>query len=185
MDELELIREKIYEIRGQRIMLDKDLANLYGVEVKVLNQAVKRNIERFPDDFMFQLNKEEADSLRSQIVTIKAGRGEHRKYFPYVFTEQGVAMLSSVLKSKTAIEVNIRIMRAFVAVRNYISMQKASNDVMDYRMKQIEHTIDEVLHDQNEINEDTRMRLELIEETLAELQARNRTDKPKSRIGFV
>src|SRR5205085_11184272 len=90
-----LIERRIYLIRGKKVMIDSDLAELYGVPTKVFNQAVKRNIERFPNDFMFQLNKVETDSLRSQFVTLKpSGRGQHRKYFPYVFTEQGVAMLS-------------------------------------------------------------------------------------------
>ncbi len=108
---LEVIERKIYLIRGHKVMLDSDLAELYGVPVKVLNQAVRRNISRFPEDFMFQLTKEEYDSLRSQFVTLNTGRGKHRKYLPYVFTEQGVAMLSSVLRSERAIQVNIAIMK--------------------------------------------------------------------------
>ena len=100
------IEPLIKVIRGQQVMLDKDLAMLYGVEAKVLNQAVKRNVERFPNDFRFQLTKEEC--LRSQIVTLNEKQGHHLKYMPYAFTEQGVAMLSSVLRSKTAIVVNIR-----------------------------------------------------------------------------
>ena len=94
---------------------------LYGVETKVLNQAVQRNLERFPEDFMFQLTQEEADRLRSQTVTLKSGRGQHRKYSPYAFTEQGVAMLSSVLRSPQAVQVNIEIMRAFVRLRQLLS----------------------------------------------------------------
>ena len=112
------IETLIKVIRGQQVMLDKDLATLYGVEAKVLNQAVKRNIERFPDDFRFQLTKEEC--LRSQIVTLNEKQGQHLKYMPYAFTEQGVAMLSSVLRSQTAIEVNIQIMRAFVSMRHFM-----------------------------------------------------------------
>ena len=110
------IEPLIKNIRGQQVMLDKDLATLYGIETKVLNQTVKRNIERFPDDFRFELNREEC--LRSQIVTSN-GRGGNR-YSTYAFTEQGVAMLSSVLRSKTAIEVNIKIMRAFVSMRHFL-----------------------------------------------------------------
>lgn len=113
------IQSLIKEIRGLYVMLDKDLAALYGVEAKVLNQAVKRNIERFPEDFRFQLTKEEC--LRSQIVTLNEKQGHHLKYMPYAFTEQGVAMLSSVLHSKTAIEVNIRIIRAFVSLRHFMT----------------------------------------------------------------
>jgi len=118
---VEIIEKKILLIRGEKVMLDSDLAGLYEVSVKVLNQAVKRNIGRFPEDFMFQLTKEENESLRSQFVTLKKGRGEHRKYLPYVFTEQGVAMLSSVLNSERAVKVNIEIMRAFVKLRQLLS----------------------------------------------------------------
>lgn len=112
------IESLIHVIRDEQVMLDSDLAKLYGVETKVLNQAVKRNIQRFPADFMFQLSKEEC--LRSQIVTLNEGRGQHLKYLPHAFTENGVAMLSSVLRSDTAIEVNIRIMRAFAMMRNLV-----------------------------------------------------------------
>ena len=103
-------------------MFDRDLANLYQVETKVLNQAVKRNIQRFPGDFMFQITKEELNSLRSHFVTLK--RGQHRKYLPYVFTEQGVAMLSSVLNSERAIQVNIQIMRAFIKLKEMLATHK-------------------------------------------------------------
>lgn len=112
------IESLIYIIREEQVMHDSDLARLYGVETKVLNQAVKRNIQRFPVDFMIQLTKEEC--LRSQIVTLNESRGKHLKYMPYAFTENGVAMLSSVLRSERAIEVNIRIMRAFTLMRNFI-----------------------------------------------------------------
>jgi hypothetical protein len=115
------IEKAILLIRGQKVMLDADLATLYGVETRVLVQAVKRNIERFPEDFMLQLSKEEADFLRSQIVTLKKGRGQHSKYLPYAFTEQGVAMLSSVLRSRRAIQVNIEIMRAFIRLRQMLA----------------------------------------------------------------
>ena len=101
-------------------MLDHDLADLYGVASKALNQAVARNIERFPEDFMFQLTKEEYGILRSQFVTLRSGHGQHRKYLPYAFTEQGVAMLSSVLRSPRAVGVNIEIMRAFVRLRQLL-----------------------------------------------------------------
>ena len=121
--ELQIIQSKIFEIRGCRVMLDKDLAILYQVDTKVLKQAVKRNLDRFPPDFMFELTKEEDDSLRSQFVTLNddsSKRGKHSKYLSYVFTEQGVAMLSSVLHSKTAILINISIIRAFVDMRRMI-----------------------------------------------------------------
>jgi len=115
------IEKAILLLRGQKVMVDADLATLYGVETRVLVQAVKRNIERFPEDFMFQLSKEEADFLRSQIVTLKKGRGQHSKYLPYAFTEQGVAMLSSVLRSRRAVQVNIEIMRAFIRLRQMLA----------------------------------------------------------------
>ena len=115
MDNIEAL---IKIIRGQQVMLDRDLATLYGVETKRLNEQVKRNIKRFPEDFMFQLTKDEC--LRSQIATLNEGRGQHLKHMPYVFTENGVAMLSSVLRSDTAIEVNIRIMRAFTSMRYFL-----------------------------------------------------------------
>ncbi|MBU0574586.1 MAG: ORF6N domain-containing protein [Candidatus Margulisbacteria bacterium] len=117
----ETIANKIYYIRGQKVMLDKDLAVLYGIRTKVLLQSMKRNIKRFPEDFMFQLDQKEYSILRSQFVTSKWGG---RRYFPYVFTEQGVAMLSSVLKSERAIEVNIVIMRAFVKLRKIFGTHK-------------------------------------------------------------
>ncbi|MBI3492325.1 MAG: ORF6N domain-containing protein [Acidobacteria bacterium] len=114
---LHRIAPAILFFRGHRVMLDTDLALLYGVETKALNQAVRRNRERFPADFMFQLSDDEAASLRSQTVTLKARRGQHRKYRPYAFTEQGVAMLSGVLKSPRAVRVNVAIMRTFVRLR--------------------------------------------------------------------
>ena len=118
---VERIEKAILLIRGKKVMLDADLASLYGVETRVLVQAVRRNLGRFPEDFMFQLCKEEVDFLRSQIVTLKRGRGQHSKYLPYAFTEQGVAMLSSVLHSPRAIQVNIEIMRAFVRLRRMLA----------------------------------------------------------------
>ncbi len=119
----EVIERIIYMIRGHKVMLDSDLAQLYEVETRTLIQAVKRNIQRFPQDFMFQLNYQEVAALRSQSVTSKIGRGG-RRYIPYVFTEQGVAMLSSVLKSERAIQVNIAIMRSFVKIREMLSTHK-------------------------------------------------------------
>jgi phage regulator Rha-like protein len=119
----EIIESKIYLIRGKKVMMDRDLAVLYGVETKVLNQAVKRNPQRFPDDFMFRLSGEEIrDLLRSQSVTLK--RGQHYKYLPYVFTENGVAMLSTVLNSEKAIQVNIQIMRTFTRLKEIMLSHK-------------------------------------------------------------
>lgn len=138
------IESLIHVIRGQQVMLDSDLARLYGVETRVLNQAVKRNIERFPEDFMFQLAKDESQNLisqiatsssRSQNVTLNIERGKNIKYMPYAFTENGVAMLSSVLRSKTAIEVNIRIMRAFTSMRSFLM----NNAHVFRRLEAVEH----------------------------------------------
>src|ERR1700759_4149820 len=136
MQIIQSIQNRIYEIRGQRVLIDKDLAALYEIETKVFNQSVKRNIKRFPEDFMFQVTQEEWDSLRSQfvtldktdplrsqIVTLDTTRGKHTKYLPYAFTEQGVAMLSGILNSDKAINMNIAIMRAFVEVRRIIFHQ--------------------------------------------------------------
>ena len=117
--ELEVIQNKIFEIRGCKVMLDFDLSLLYNVENKRLKEAVRRNVNRFPDDFMFELTKIEYDSLRSQIASLKNGRGQHLKYLPFAFTEQGIAMLSSVLNSEKAIEINISIIRAFVTMRQF------------------------------------------------------------------
>ena len=167
--ELSLIQNKIYEIRGQRVMLGRDLAEMYGVETRVLNQAVKRNIDRFPSDFMFQLTNKEMQDWKSQIVmTNSISMGVRRK--AYVFTELGVAMLSSVLNSKTAIQINMGIMRAFVAVRQLVSMP-ASEIELKNEVKQLKAYIEEVFADYNDINEDTRMQLELTKSEWSELVA--------------
>lgn len=128
------IRSHIYTIRGVEIMLDTDLATMYGVETKQLKRQVKRNIERFPDDFMFELTQDEYKSLRCQNGTIENGRGQYTKYLPFVFTEQGVSQLSGILRSQYAIEVNIRIMRAFVAMRRFLS----ANAGMFQRIERLE-----------------------------------------------
>ena len=136
---VEIIERKIYLIRGCKVMLDSDLAELYQVPTKVLNQAVRRNFDRFPSDFMFQLNEEELEGLRSQIVTSKVGRGG-RRYTPYAFTEHGVAMLSSVLSSKRAVALNILIIRAFVRLREYLATHKdLSRKLEDIERTQHEH----------------------------------------------
>jgi len=124
-NELKHIQKMIYEIRGQKVMLDRDLAELYGVEVKRLNEAVKRNIKRFPAEFMFQLTEDEWENLRSQFATF--GK-DTRKYKPFVFSEHGILMLSSVLNSDRAIEANIQIMRVFVKMRHYVLSQSGTND---------------------------------------------------------
>jgi phage regulator Rha-like protein len=137
---MEAIERKIYLIRGHKVMLDNDLAELYGVEVKQLKRQVRRNIDRFPSDFMFQLLKEEYESLRRHFGTFK--RGEHSKYLSYAFTEQGVAMLSSVLRSKQAVQVNIAIMRAFVKLREILSTHKE----LAHKLAQLERKIEK--HDE-------------------------------------
>lgn len=140
-DELVLVQNLIYEIRGKKVMLDSDLAKLYGVETRELKQAVRRNISRFPEDFMFVLSIEEKKAMlsRSQFVTLEnrqVGRGSNTKYRPFVFTEQGVAMLSSVLHSETAIQVNISIMRTFVRAREYLlTTSSLTAEVRELRAK--------------------------------------------------
>ena len=134
MGKLIQIQNMIHNIRGYKVMLDSDLAMLYEVETKVLNQAVKRNIKRFPEHYMFQLTVEEYELLRSQIVTSKVGKGG-RRYTPYVFTEQGVAMLSSILKSEKAIQINIQIVDTFVKMRQWV----IENKELAQRLSQLEH----------------------------------------------
>lgn len=185
--ELQVIQNKIYEVRGQKIMLDFDLAEMYGTETKYLKRTVKNNIQRFPIDFMFELTKEEFYSLRCKIGTLNSGRGKHPKYLPYAFTELGVSMLSSVLNSNLAIEINISIMRAFVAVRKMIaSPPRDKISDLEKDVKALKAYIEEVFADYNDINEDTRIQLELINRTLAELQSRNSlSDRPRTPVGYT
>lgn len=184
MANLQIIQSKIYEIRGQKVMLDFDLAELYSIETRVLKQAVRRNSARFEgEDFMFELTKEEIS--RSQIVILNKGRGSNIKYTPFAFTELGVAMLSSVLNSPTAIEINRGIMRAFVAMRQLIHISPVDNiGELKNELKELKEYIEDVFTDQNDINEDTRMQLELINQTLAELQTKDRGFKERKRIGY-
>ena len=187
MDNLQLIQSKIYEIRGQKVMLDFDLAEMYGVETKRLKEAVRRNIDRFEgDDFMFELTKKEITELsRTQFATLNKGRGSNIKYLPFAFTELGVAMLSSVLNSKLAIEINRGIMRAFVAVRQMLSNPIESRvERIETQVKELKQYMEEVLVDQNDINDDTMIQLELINQTLAELQTKDRGFKERKRIGY-
>ncbi|KAA2787477.1 ORF6N domain-containing protein [Alistipes onderdonkii] len=189
--ELQTIQNKIYEIRGQRVMLDRDLAELYGVETKALNKAVKRNSERFPERFMFQLTKEE--SLRFQIGTLnersgKQARGQHLKYLPHVFTEQGVSMLSAVLRSPTAIQVSIRIMDAFVAMRNYLtqaSQHSAELAEMRSRLQLIEHEVRENLKAMNDMSEDIGKDIDAIYEAIGALSVKlPQIRQEPQKIGF-
>ena len=159
---VESIQAKIIVLRGEKVMLDRDLAELYGVETKNLKRAVRRNMGRFPADFMYQLTKLESDSLRSQFGTLK--RGEHSKYHPMAFTEQGVAMLSSVLNSKRAIEVNILIMRAFV------------------KLRQMSATHKDLLRKIEEMEKKYDLQFQAVFEAIKQLMAP--PDQPKKRIGF-
>ena len=161
----EVIEQRIFFLRGHKILIDKDLAELYGISTKVLVQAVKRNIDRFPNDFMFRLKKEEFTALRSQFVTSNRGG---RKYLPYAFTEQGVAMLSSVLKSKRAVQVNVAIMRTFVKLREVLSSSKE----LSYKLDLLERKIEK--HDEE---------ITVIFEAIRELM-KPPDEKPKRGIGF-
>jgi hypothetical protein len=165
--ELELIKNSILEIRGKRVILDYELAKLYEVETRVLKQAVRRNIDRFPEDFMFQLTKEEWKLLRSQSVTLEIGKGHYPKYLPFAFTEQGVAMLSAVLNSQRAIHASIQIMRAFVLMRQwaieYQDLQEKLTD-LEKRFGQKFTDIEQVLNyliqkDQKQVQQGGRKRI--------------------------
>lgn len=191
--DLQLIQNKIYEIRGVRVMLDFDLAEMYLVETKALKQAVRRNIERFPSDFMFELSVDEynslRDSIRSQIVTLEIdGRGKYPKYHPFAFTELGIAMLSSVLRSETAILINISIMRAFVAMRNYITTTTTvTAELAEIRAKLalLEHNDEDTIEAVNDLSEDIRKELDNIYQAIGELSVKPlQLEKPRARIGF-
>ena len=199
MDEIAVIQRKIYEIRGQKVILDRDLAALYQVETTVLNQAVKRNKKRFPEDFMFQLThqewmkvsvNEDVADLKSQIVT--SNWGGVRK-LPYAFTEHGVVMLASLLRSEIAVKMSVQITRAFVAMRQALvalTATEAKVELLNEKIERLNLYIEEVMHDQNDvnemqraINEETAMQLELINQSLAELQAKPKA-KPMNPEGF-
>ena len=180
------IEALIYEVRGQRVIFDYQLAALYGVETKNLKRTVKANISRFPSDFMFELTKEEFEVLRCRNFTSK-NRGGTR-YMPYAFTQEGVAMLSGLLRSEVAVKANIYIMRAFVRMRSALaSVDKLSMDIVEMRhqISELNHYMEDVLRDQNDINEETMMQLQLINESLAEMQAEKIISKTDTkRIGF-
>lgn len=227
MNEIESIQYRIHEIRGQKVMLDFDLAALYGIETRVLNQAVKRNIARFPEDFMFQLTKGELEILRSQMmitneesqivisnqpekqrninwksqtvisnteedVFLKSQIGISKiskmgtRKLPYAFTENGVAMLSSVLRSPLAIQMNIGIMRVFTEIRRMAASLTLPDSSAELRreIQAVRDEMNEILADQNEINEDTRAQLDAISTALAELQD-NRPRQRRRSIGFI
>jgi len=185
-DEIVLIQNLIYEIRGQKVMLDFDLAKLYQVETKVLNQAVKRNIKRFPPDFMFQLTAEEVLIMRSQFVTSSKRKLSAQ---PFAFTEQGVAMLSGVLKSNIAIEANIAIMRAFVQVRQYLlTAASVSSELKELRVKVdlLQLQQEENLGAVNDLSEDVRGEIDNLYLAIAELSTRleEKRNEPRPKIGF-
>ncbi len=194
MNEITVIQNKIYKIRGQRVMLDFDLAALYGVETRTLKQAVRRNIERFEGaDFMFELSNDEyntlKDRLRSQIVILNIdGRGKFPKYPPFAFTETGVAMLSSVLRSESAILVNRSIMRAFVAMRNYIATTSAvTTELAEIRAKLalLERNDEDNAEAINDLSEDVRKELDNIYEAIAALAVKTPQVRPSRRpIGY-
>ena len=194
-----LVESKIFLIRGKQVMVDRDLAELYGVETKRITEAVKRNIERFPEEFRFQLTAEEYEFLRSQSATLNDEkkilrsqfatlknenedlRGKHSKYLPYVFTEQGVAMLSAVLHSETAVQVSIRIMNAFVQLRHYVSSQIVKTDdkaelteIRRLLLLHIDHCDKKFSDQDKKINRIIQVLNNLIEEP-----------QPKRKIGFV
>ena len=180
-----LVQSKIFLIRGKQVMIDRDLAELYGVETKRITEAVKRNIERFPEEFRFQITSEEKDSLRSQNATLneenESQRGKHTKYLPFVFTEQGVAMLSAVLHSPTAIQVSIKIMDAFVKLRHYVSSQIIKTDdkaelaeIRRLLLLHIDHCDKKFSEQDKKINQIIRVLNNLIDDP-----------KPNRKIGFV
>ena len=187
--ELQVIQNKIYEVRGQKVMLDFDLAELYGSETKRLKEAVRRNLKRFPSDFMFELTKEEFESLRSQIASSNKRGGT--RYMPFAFTEQGVAMLSSVLNSEAAIEINISIMRAFVTVRQYLSsVNNTTKEIeeLKQRMKMLEEGNEDTIAAVNDLSEDTRKELDdiyLALSQLADKQKQINQQRERKPIGFI
>lgn len=185
MEIIQSLQNRIYEIRGQRVILDKDIAQLYEIETRVLNQSVKRHIDRFPEDFMFQLNKQEFESieiqnnvknvtpnLRSQIVTSSLIEWGGSRYLPFAFTEQGVAMLSGIINSKTAIQMNIAIMRAFVELRRVLLIKT------DFK-----HQLDEIKERLGGHDAQLTQIYEAIENILDENAAKNKWDN-RTRIGF-
>ena len=185
--ELKSIQHKIFEARGRWVILDRDLAELYGVTTSALNQSVKRNIKRFPPDFMFQLTEKETEDWKSQIVITKSiAMGLRRN--PYAFTEQGVAMLSGLLNSDIAINANISIMRAFVAMRNYITTStQITTELSEIRaqLKLLERVDEENLEAVNDLSEDIRAEIDNLYQAIAELSLKSiEHEKPRNKIGF-
>ena len=192
--DIQIIQNKIYEIRGRRVMLDFDLANLYQVETKRLKESVRRNIERFEgEDFMFELSEEEynvlKDRLRSQIASLEIdGKGKYPKYSPFAFAEEGVAMLSGVLRSSVAVQVNRAIMRAFVAMNNYliqVSQYSAELAELRSRLLLVEREVRENLEAMNDLSEDVRRDFDTVFEAIGALSVKlPQAQKPRTTIGF-
>ncbi len=191
------IKDAIYEIRGQKVMLDRDLAVIYGVETRILNQAVKRNLDRFPSDFMFQLTKEEwrdieNNSIISSQIVMTSPQRRPKTATPYAFTEHGAVMLASVLRSPSAVQMSVMVTRAFIAMRQAITTMLS----VDLKVEQISHKVDqlnayveELLHDQNDINDqqeqtnnEVALQIEAINDALDQL--RDEKAKPRKPIGF-
>ncbi|MCD7939959.1 MAG: ORF6N domain-containing protein [Bacteroides intestinalis] len=201
MEELRVIQSKIYEIRGQKVMLDFDLAKLYCTETNLLKRAVRRNIDRFPEDFMFELTKDEGNTLLSSgVFQIGTPQYNFSAYSPFAFTEQGVAMLSSVLHSKVAIKVNINIMRAFVSIRQYVlasNIKSKEIEELKERINELEHQGskafamisqigEEALEAINDLSEDNRKEFDSIYLALSQLADKQKIiNKPRNPIGFI
>lgn len=196
--DIEVIKHRIYEVRGMRVMLDRDLAELYGVETRVLNQAVKRNADRFPADFMFQLTAEERDSMSSQFVMTSGQEGNMSSQIvmtspnkrpkvalPFAFTEHGALMLASVLRSPSAIQMSVMVTRAFIAMREALSGMMSVN----YKMERLSHKVDnlsalvdEILHEQNDNNMEIAVQIKAINNALDQL--REKPSAPRKQIGY-
>ena len=200
MDPLEPIKRKIYEIRGRRVMLDSDLAGMYQVETKNLKRAVRANIERFPDDFMFELTKDEYDALRCKNFTsnndcdtlrcknFTSNKRGGNRYLPFVFTREGIAMLSGLLRSEIAIQANINIMRAFFQMQEallIVSNTQLQLEQIRAEIKQLRTDMNDTLADQNDINEMTRAQLEAISDALMELQNQGKKPLALPEIGYT
>ena len=182
--DIEVIKHRIYEVRGLRVMLDRDLAELYNVETRALNQAVRRNIDRFPEAFMCVMTEDGMNAWKSQIVMSNSIRMGMRRP-PVVFTELGIAMLSSVLRSETAIQVNINIMRAFVAIRHAIGAWQGVNlkvEQLSHKVDNLNARVDEILHEQNENNMEMAVQISALNDALDQL--REKPSTPRKRIGF-
>ena len=182
--DIETIKNHIYEVRGMRVMIDRDLADLYDVTTGRLNEAVKRNIDRFPSDFMFVMTEKEVEDWKSQIVISNSIKMGLRK-MPIAFTELGIAMLSSVLRSETAIQVNINIMRAFVAIRHAIGAWQGVNlkvEQLSHKVDNLNARVDEILHEQNENNMEMAVQISALNDALDQL--REKPSTPRKRIGF-